>query len=136
MQKVDSQLLVFGITERMTVADLYMGLGSLVYALAKADGLLKAREVSLIRELLRREPNGDVALCSFTVREHYGDTVEEAYQFAMRCFRAYPAGLTEERLQRFSRILEAVARIDGTICEAEHTVLARFREDTQLVGSA
>lgn len=113
----------------MSVADLYLGLGSLVYALARADGLLQPREISLIRELLRREPHGDVALCAFTARDYHHDTVEEAYQFALRCFRSHPDGLTPDRLNRFAEILEAVARIDGHLCEAENAVLSQFRAD-------
>ena len=113
----------------MTLADLYLGLGSLVYALARADGLLQPREIALIRDLLRREPHGDVALCSFTVREYHHDTVEEAYEYGVRCLQSNPGGLTPERRQHFLTILEEVARIDGHVCAAESSILTRFKTD-------
>jgi|GEM_PF-798173 len=115
--------------QSLSVADLYMGLGSLVYALAKADGQIEPREIKLIRSLLGEDLYGGVAMCSFTARAYHHDTVEEAYQHALRCFVAHLHGLTPGRLEHFLTILEAVAGIDGAVCEAENTVLNRFRAD-------
>ncbi|MBC3790419.1 TerB family tellurite resistance protein [Spirosoma utsteinense] len=113
----------------MKIQDIYMGLGSLVYAIARADGHLHPLENKVIRQLLEQEPFGDVARCAFTLREFHRETAEEAYAFALRHFRANRVFMDEARKADFVSIAESIARAHNDVSVNEQLLLERLRAD-------
>jgi uncharacterized tellurite resistance protein B-like protein len=113
----------------MKIQDIYMGLGSLVYAIARADGQLHPLENKTIRQLLEQEQFGDVACCAFTLREFHRETAEEAYAFALRHFRANRVFMDEARKADFVCIAEAIARSHNSISDQEQRLIERLRQD-------
>src|SRR5687768_7620801 len=70
----------------MPQQDLYIGLGSVAYALAKMDGRLQPEEAAALQQLLREETHGEIACNAFSFNDQYGVKAEDAYQFAFRRF--------------------------------------------------
>ncbi|MDO1449873.1 TerB family tellurite resistance protein [Rhodocytophaga aerolata] len=93
----------------MPKQDLYMGLGSLLYALAKTDGRLQAEESKFINEVLCQDLNGEMALYAFGLREAYDSSPEIAYGFAIRRFRENKKDFDGETKKKFMAILQQVA---------------------------
>ena len=113
----------------MGIQDVYMALGSLVYAIAKADGHLHPMESKAIRQLLEQEPFGDVARCSFTLREFQGETADQAYAFALRHFQTNRIFMDESRKADFLWIAESIAHAHNSVAVAEQQLINRLRAD-------
>jgi uncharacterized tellurite resistance protein B-like protein len=113
----------------MKSPDLYMGLGSVVYALAKVDGRLQAEEDILIRRMLLEEPHGELAMQSFLLREHYNESVEEAYAFGMRRFVANRKEIDGELKKHFVSVLMQAAESNQDVSRKEQELIKRFRRD-------
>lgn len=109
--------------------DLYMGLGSMMYALAKTDGKLQLDEMQTVKELLAREPHGELALYALMLREEYDETVEEAYAFAMRRFTSQRGQINEATKKHFVHLLERVANAHDDVSRKERDIIQRFRRD-------
>lgn len=114
---------------KIGTADLYMGLGSVVYALAKVDGRVQLAEMQTIKELLAKVPHGDLALYAFFLRENCNETVEEAYAFAMRRFANNRKALTELTKKEFVNILLRVAEAHDATSRKEQALIKQFRRD-------
>jgi len=113
----------------MAQQDLYIGLGSMAYALAKSDGRLQLEEVTAMQQVLRVEPYGDIAFYVFDLKERYGESVEDAYQFAFRRFAENRRDLNPALKKNFQRVLELIANAyDGT-SRKENELLRRFQRD-------
>ncbi|SOD78871.1 TerB family tellurite resistance protein [Spirosoma fluviale] len=110
-------------------ADLYMGLGSVAYALAKVDGRIQLAEMQTVKELLARVPHGELALYAFFLRENCDETVEEAYAFGMRRFTNNRKGLTEPMKKQFVDILIQIAQAHDDTSRKEQDLIKRFRRD-------
>ncbi|MEZ0483988.1 TerB family tellurite resistance protein [Fibrella aquatica] len=109
--------------------DLYLGLGSMIYAMAKADGRMQLEEMQTAKEILANEPHGSLALYALMLREDYEETVEEAYAFAMRRFVNQRAQLTEPTKKHFVGILQRIASAHDDVSQKEHALIQRFRRD-------
>lgn len=114
-------------------ADLYMGLGNLVYALAKVDGRIHLPEIALTRQLLGEQPHGELALHAFFLLENCDVPVEEAYTFAMRRFVNNRAFMSELIKKRFVTILQQVAESHEDVSTKEKEFIKRFRRDLRRV---
>lgn len=110
-------------------ADLYMGLGSIAYALAKVDGRIQLAEMQTVKELLADIPHGDLALYAFFLRENCEATVEEAYAFGMRRFTNNRKALTALTKKQFVQILTRIAGAHEEISHKEQELIKRFRRD-------
>lgn len=113
----------------MSLQDLYMGLGSLAYAVAKADGQLQPAESRAIRDLLAAEPFGDVAGCAFTLNDFHHESAAKAYAWAIRCFQQNLPYLTPVRQKRFLDIATRIAEAHNGVAEAEQLMLEQLRAD-------
>lgn len=111
------------------LVDLYMGLGSVVYALAKVDGRIQSAELQMVKELLAGVPHGDLALYVFSLRETCDESVEKAYTFAMRRFVNNRKALTEPTKKQFVNILLRVADAHDDTSRKEQELIKRFRRD-------
>jgi uncharacterized tellurite resistance protein B-like protein len=113
----------------MALLDLYMGLGSVVYALAKTDGLLQREETETVRRILSQYEFGDLALHAYDVKESYNVSVPEAYDFALRRFAANRFELNDGIKKRFVAVLEEVAEAYGGTSRKEAELIRQFRRD-------
>lgn len=111
------------------LADLYMGLGSVAYALAKVDGRVQLAEMQTVKELLASVPHGDLALYAFFLRENCDETVEEAYAFGMRRFTYNRKALTALTKKQFVNILIRIAEAHDDTSRKEEELIRRFRRD-------
>lgn len=111
------------------MADLYLGLGSVAYALAKVDGRIQLAEMQTVKELLAGVPHGDLALYAFFLRESSGESVEEAYAFGMRRFTYNRKALTELTKKQFVNILIRIAEAHDDTSRKEKDLIKRFRRD-------
>lgn len=110
-------------------ADLYMGLGSVAYALAKVDGRVQLAEMQTVKELLAGLPHGDLALYAFFLRENCNETVEEAYAFGMRRFANNRKALTDRTKKQFVNILIRIADAHDDTSRKEEELIRRFRRE-------
>ncbi len=117
----------------MPLQEVYMGLGSAVYALAKSDGLLQPAETETVKRVLTRHPHGDIAVSAYALKEAYNVPVEEAYAFAMRRFQANEKDLNDSLKKEFVAILEEVAQSHDDISRKEEDFIRRFRRDLRRI---
>lgn len=113
----------------MSTPDLSLALGSVVYALTKVDGRLQQEEATTVRQLLRQEPHGDLALFAFYLRENCEETVENAYLFAIRCLTNNRQALCDDTKKRFVNVLIRVAEAHDEMSRKERELIQRFRRD-------
>jgi uncharacterized tellurite resistance protein B-like protein len=113
----------------MALLDVYMGLGSVVYALAKTDGCLQPEETETVRGILSQYEFGDLALHAYDVKESYDVSVPDAYEFALRRFAANRLELNDSLKKQFITVLEAVAEAHGGTSRKEAELIRQFRRD-------
>jgi hypothetical protein len=113
----------------MPQQDLYIGLGSIAYALAKADGRLQTAEVILLQQILLEVPHGEIALSVVTLYDRYGVKPEEAYQSAFRRFAAHRGEPDEPLKKKFMGILQHVAKSIEGASRQEQEILRRCRKE-------
>lgn len=109
--------------------ELYMGLGSVLYALAKTDGHLQSEETEMLATMLVNEPNGETVLEAFHVHDQYDVDIEEAYAYAFRRFATSRKDLDEETKKRFIQIAERIADAYDGVSRKENEFIRRFRRD-------
>ncbi|MEZ4904603.1 MAG: TerB family tellurite resistance protein [Spirosomataceae bacterium] len=113
--------------------NLYIGLGSAVYALIKSDGQLHDPSSINARMALIEVPNGEMAMQSFQIREHYQTPAEEAYSFALRCFSTHRKELNANVKKFFVKLLKKIAKADNHISNKEVAFINRFQRDLQRI---
>lgn len=101
----------------------------MAYALAKSDGRLQLEEVTTLQQALRIEPYGDIAFYVFDLKDHFGESVEEAYQFAFRRFAENRRDLNPALKKSFRRVLERIAEAHDGTSGKEKELLRRFQRD-------
>ena len=106
-----------------------MGLGSALYAMAKADGRLQSEETETLRMLLLNDPDARPALEAFDIQDKYDVPAEEAYEYALRRFQAHRKHLDEATKKRFVGIMEQLANAFDDTSRKENELLKRFRRD-------
>ncbi len=109
--------------------ELYMGLGSALYALAKTDGHLQPEESETLKTVLSGEPNGEAVLEAFHVHNQYNIHVEDAYAYAFRRFTTSRKALDEETKKRFLQLMERLADAHDGVSRKENEFIRRFRRD-------
>lgn len=113
----------------MDSPDLYLGLGSIAYALSKLDGRLQQAEMQVVKVLLRQEPFGDLALSAFFLRENSDETVEDAYAFGMRRLADPRVVFPAQTKKRFVTILLRVAQAHQGMSGQERSFIWRFWQE-------
>jgi uncharacterized tellurite resistance protein B-like protein len=113
----------------MPKQDLYNGLGSLMYAMAKSDGKCHSEEYKVVEEVFGLEPFGDVAYYSFQDKEAYRTDPDRAYAYALRRFQENSDAFEIQEKEEFVRILERVALAHNGISEKEEELLERVKYD-------
>jgi uncharacterized tellurite resistance protein B-like protein len=113
----------------MPAQEISLGLGSVVYALAKADGCIEPDEALRLQQLLTHEPHGDLAWYAFQLHQRYDKSYREAYGYALRRFANNRHELDEPQKARFVRILEQVASADANLANRELALIHQFQND-------
>lgn len=124
-----------GMIQNTETPDLYIGLGSLIYALAKVDGKFQLDEMQTAKEILAKEPHGELALYALMLREEYDETVEEAYAFAMRRFGSQHHQFDKPTRKRFIDLLQRIASAHDDVSRKEQALINRFRRDLRRLRS-
>lgn len=105
---------------------LYDALGELIYAVAKADGLVQPSETDKLHELLMGHSWSREIQWSFDYEHRHDITVGEAYAKALDTCKAY--GPTEEYAFLFE-VLRAVAEASHGVDTNEREVIQRFKRE-------
>lgn len=105
---------------------LYDALGELIYAVAKADGIVQESETSRLEELLMEHPWAREIKWSFNYEKGKKNSLEEAYAKALETCKNY--GQSAEYPFLFD-LLEAVATASGGITTTEKKIIARFQQE-------
>lgn len=111
--------------------NLYIGLGSVVYALVKADNQLHNLGSLKARMTLIESPHGELAMQSFIVREHDNIAPDDAYRFALCCFTSDKKAFTKQVKKQFMALIQKVAQADQHVSSEEMKFIKRFRFDIQ-----
>ncbi|WP_164489977.1 hypothetical protein [Runella sp. SP2] len=111
---------------------IFSGLGSAAYALIKADGQERSLDSLSARYiLLEQKPHGIQAINTFLLREHHNSTTEEAYHFAMDCFRKHRGKLTPEVKSKLLTVMEQIMEADNRISPREINFMEKFKDDLE-----
>ena len=103
---------------------LYDALGELIYAVAKADGIVQPAETQKLEELLMAHPWARDIRWSFDYEQDQDHSVEEAYRKALDTCKDY--GPTKEYAFLFE-VLDAVAEASHGKDTNEIRVIQRFK---------
>jgi uncharacterized tellurite resistance protein B-like protein len=119
----------------MPQQDLFIGLGNLAYAVAKADGKLQKEEEQVFSGLLLDQTHGDIALFALRLKNKLNWLPEEAYHFAFRRFAANIQDFSSWQKKQFFHILHQVAQASQGISKAERALLRRIQVDLGRLSS-
>ncbi len=103
---------------------LYDALGELMYAVAKADGLVQEEEITRLQEILQNHPWAREVQWSFDYEKNRDTPLEEAFDKALETCKAY--GPAEEYAHLFD-ILYEIAKASHGLDSQEAKVIVRFR---------
>jgi uncharacterized tellurite resistance protein B-like protein len=114
---------------------LYLGLGILAYAVAKADGKVNLEEREKLHQIVEQNVNCnqhdiDISEIIFRILEKYDSmNLEQLYQMGMKEINLVSDELTNDMRSDFPATLEKVARAFHPITEEENAIIERFRKD-------
>ncbi len=105
---------------------LYEVMGELLYAVAKADGVIQAEEKEALKKLLQNHPSQEDILWSFEYEEQHNSSVEETYNKVINyCHSFGPA----PQYQEFINAMEIIAKAANDIEESESKIIQSFSKD-------
>lgn len=105
---------------------LYQAFGELIYAVAKADGLVQHEEVDALKKILERHTWAKDVQWSFDYELKNETNLEYVYEKALDTFRQY--GPTPEYIYLI-QIMEEVAQASNGIDPKEKAVIFGFQND-------
>ncbi|MBB6459296.1 TerB family tellurite resistance protein [Flammeovirga kamogawensis] len=105
---------------------LYETLGELLYAIAKADGLIQDEERDALNELLKNHSWASEIRWSFNYEENQNATVEETYNKVINYCHSY--GPTAE-YEEFIDAMKFIANASNGIDEDESKIINSFSKD-------
>lgn len=106
--------------------ELYDAFGELIYAVAKADGLVQNEEVVKLKELIANHPWAKEIVWSFNYELNKEKTVEEAYQKALYVCQQYgPSPEYPEMLN----LLNEIALANEGVSETEKAIIHNFEKE-------
>ncbi|MDX2301204.1 MAG: TerB family tellurite resistance protein [Microscillaceae bacterium] len=105
---------------------LYQAFGELIYAVAKADGLVQNEEVDALKKILQRHAWAKDVQWSFDYELKNENDLQYVYEKALDTFRQY--GPTPEYVYLI-QILEEVARASDGIDSKEKALIHGFQDD-------
>jgi uncharacterized tellurite resistance protein B-like protein len=120
----------------MSRQNIHMAMGSLAYAIAKADGQIQEQEKEIIRQLAQKEfelndSDNEWIKNMFLSLEANQTTLEDAYNYALDVLEANRFDFDFDQImkQKCVRFMERVAEeIDGVSTD-EQMIIKRFKKD-------
>jgi len=114
---------------------LYETMGELLYAVAKADGVIQNEEKEALQELLKNHKWKDEINWSFNYEASKNNSVEEIYSKVITvCERIGPSPLYKEFIEAMTIIANANNGIDDDESKVMNSfssdLIERFRKDT------
>ncbi len=118
---------------------LYSTLGELIYAVAKADGLIQDTEFAKLEELLEGHDWAETIRWSFEYEVKHDSDAEQVFQKVInKCEAHGPAPEFLEFIDLINQIAEASNGIDEqeerVITGFSHDLIARFRKKIKSMG--
>jgi hypothetical protein len=115
---------------------LYEVLGELLYAIAKADGVIQNEEKEALTNLLKNHPNSSGILWSFEYEESKETSIDEIYQKVINYCHGYgPSPIYNEFIEAMNVLAEASDGVhvkETEIIESfSKDLLDRFRKDAE-----
>ncbi len=110
----------------MNKEQLYEAFGELIYAVAKADGLVQDEEVQALQDILQQHAWAQEVEWSFNYEVKNQKDINDAYERAVDTFREY--GPTPE-YEYLIEILEKVAQASDGIDSKEEKIIQGFQDD-------
>ncbi len=105
---------------------LYETLGELLYAIAKADGVIQQEEKDAMKDLLKEHPWAEQINWSFEYEASKEKSVDEVYNKVISYCKHYgPAPQYDE----FIKAMEIVAEAAGGRDESENNIIESFSAD-------
>lgn len=115
---------------------LYETLGELLYAIAKADGVIQPEEKNALQYFLKNHQYKDAIKWSFEFEENKNTPLEEAYQKTINyCHRYGPSSVYLDFIEAMKVIAKAADGIDSKeanlIDSFSKDLTQRFQKDMQ-----
>lgn len=106
--------------------ELYDAFGELMYAVAKADGLIQNEEISALNELVENHPWAKEIVWSFKYEQGKKKTVEEAYEKALYTCQQY--GPSPEYPELLNLLMD-IAKASEGVSSKEKQVIQNFEKE-------
>ncbi|MFK7947499.1 MAG: TerB family tellurite resistance protein [Saprospiraceae bacterium] len=106
--------------------ELYDAFGELMYAVAKADGLIQNEEIQALNKLVESHPWAKEIVWSFNYEQGKGKSVEEAYEKALYTCQQY--GPSPEYPELLSLLTEIAAASEG-VSNEEKAIIQNFEKE-------
>jgi hypothetical protein len=108
--------------------ELFNAFGELLYAVASADGSIQDEEKKLLMQLVSHHSYAFDIIATFKSHVNSTHSIEEAYNNAIRTFKAYGYF---EGYQEFQSIVEELALACNGITKEEKRILDDFIKELQ-----
>ena len=113
---------------------LYETLGELIYAVAKADGIIQDSERDTLKDILKDHKWASEINWSFNYEDNKEHSVEDVYDKVISvCTRIGPSPIYEEFIESMNLIAQADANLDKNESNVIHSfsndLVARFKRD-------
>jgi uncharacterized tellurite resistance protein B-like protein len=110
----------------VTKEKLYEAFGELLYAVAKADGLVQDEEMSTLKNLLQNHAWASEIQWSFNYEKGRGHSVDFTYKKAIDIFKEHGP---DPEYARFVEILRLVGDAHAGMDDSEKQVIEKFQQD-------
>ncbi len=110
----------------VTREKLYEAFGELIYAVAKADGIVQGEEIAALEYILRNHSWAKDIVWSFHYENQKDNTVEYVYNKALDIFKEHGPSNEYEHLLS---ILQAVAEASQGTSATEKGIINLFQQD-------
>lgn len=120
----------------VTKVELYDAFGELIYALAKADGVIQGEEITALENIVKGHPWASEITWSFNYEKKKGKTLAEAYEKALEICKEY--GPSPDYPFLFEILDKVAAAAEGVhddeeriIRDFKRNLLEKFHEDAE-----
>jgi uncharacterized tellurite resistance protein B-like protein len=120
----------------MSRQNIHSAMGSLAYAIAKADGQIQEQEKEIIRKLAQKEfelsdNDNEWIENMFEKLEEDKISLEDAYNYALDVLEAnrFDFDFDQVMKQKCVRFMERIAEEFGGISADEQLIIKRFKQD-------
>jgi uncharacterized tellurite resistance protein B-like protein len=120
----------------MSRQNIYIAMGSLAYAITKADGKIQEQEKITIKQLAQKEfelndQDNEWIENMFSKLEKDGISLDDAYNYALDVLEAnrYEFDFDQEMKQKCLKFMEKIAESFDGVSVNEQLVIKKFKKD-------